>query len=551
MQKTNILSINFNHDGSGVILSDGVIKAFLNTERFSGKKKHPGIRREDLYNLLNQANLTLEDLSMVIVCNFHTMDSSEIPLLYGTSLKETFVDFWVRQSLDELEIDGVTIPCIINPNHHLLHCALAYYTSPFDEAISFSWDPTGYDTFIGKGNKMQRLHYQIKGINSCTLYSHAAAALFGTSIIGAGKVMGLAPYGKLEDDIPLSFTSVSGINELLEISRSGHPRIIEENEKLLNATLAFKAQEIMEQQLSSVLIDLSRIAREKGIRANICLGGGGALNSVANQVAFKNSGFEKIHMHPASGDDGTAIGAALYYWFDQMNKERLSFSNREMMYSILTYEDKVEDYISSFDAKDAFVIDRTSDYIMKTAMHLANGKIVGWFQGASEIGPRALGNRSILADPRNPEMKDTLNRKVKFRENFRPFAPSVLNEYAEQWFGLKDSPFMLRVCNVLEEGVPAISHVDNTARIQTIKIEDNACFYDLIKCFYEITGVPLLINTSFNIKGEPIVETPEDAIRCFLNTELDLLVFENILLEKARSGSFGITSIPGNRGEVH
>jgi carbamoyltransferase len=170
--------------------------------------------------------------------------------------------------------------------------------------------------------------------------------------------------------------------------------------------------------------------------------------------------------------------------------------------------------------------------LAQTANLIADGKIIGWFQDSSEIGPRALGNRSILADPRNPEMKEILNRRVKFRENFRPFAPTVLNEHAEKWFGLKDSPFMLRVCKVLEEGAPAISHVDNTARIQTITREDNPNYCELIHSFYAITGIPLLINTSFNSKGQPIVESAEDAIECFLNTPLDALVFKNIILLK-------------------
>jgi carbamoyltransferase len=177
-------------------------------------------------------------------------------------------------------------------------------------------------------------------------------------------------------------------------------------------------------------------------------------------------------------------------------------------------------------------IDSSPDYIAKTAGHIAEGKIIAWFQGPSETGPRALGNRSILADPRNPDMKDILNSRVKFREGFRPFAPSVLNEYAEEWFGLKDSPFMLRVCNVLKAGIPSVSHVDYTARIQTVTKEDNPNYYDLIKSFNDITGVPLLLNTSFNIKGESIVETPQDALNCFLNTDVDILVFRNTLLKK-------------------
>ena len=532
MKSYNILSINFNHDGSAVIISDGKISAFLNTERFSKKKKHPGIRRVDLYNLLGQAGLDLKDLDMVILCNINSMDSPDVPILHGSSLKETWLDFWVHHSMEKVMIDCVEIPCLINPNHHLLHCSLAYFTSPFDEAICFSWDPTGYGVFIGTRNKIRQVKYELKRYNSCRWYEKAAVSLFGTGIIGAGKVMGLAPYGSSGKEKNLLTDQITSLEQLYQQSENGHSIFVEENGQRLNATLAFNVQQIMDSQLSVVLDDLYEIARENGIEANLCLGGGGALNSVTNQIAFENSKFRKLHIHPASGDDGTSIGAGLYYWFDYLNNERRKFSNMEMMYSVLTYEDSIESLLNSPQYKDMFILDRTVDYIEKTAKLIANNKIIGWFQDSSEIGPRSLGNRSILADPRNPEMRDILNQKVKFRENFRPFAPSVLNEHAEKWFGLKDSPFMLRVCTVQGKGVPSISHIDNTARIQTVRSEDNPNFYQLIKCFNEITGIPLVINTSFNVKGQPIVETPEDAINCFINTPFDFLVFKNIIVEK-------------------
>jgi carbamoyltransferase len=533
MQTINILSINFNHDGSAVIVSNGKIKAFINTERFSRKKKHPGIRKVDLDNLLQQAGIQLTDVSMVLLCNIHNMDSDDMLTLYGTRLKETWFHFWVNQTLDKVIIEGVELPCIINPEHLLLHAALSFYTSPFDEAICFSWDPTGYAVYEGRKNRMARINYRIRGYNMCHWYNEVAISLFGTGVIGAGKVMGLAPYGDPGEGGRIEYNKLSGLKGLYEQSGNGHAIFVDESEKKLNATLAFNVQHMMESQLCSIVDELYEIARQRAVEPNLCLGGGAALNSVANQVAFQNSKFKNLYIHPASGDDGTPIGAALHYWFHQLNNERVKYANREIMYSVLSYEDSIESALALPQFKDRLIVERSTDYIAKSARYIVDGKIIAWFQDASEIGPRALGNRSILADPRNANMKDILNSRVKFREGFRPFAPSVLNEHAEKWFGLKDSPFMLRVCEVMQSCIPAVTHVDNTARIQTVTEDDNPNFYRLISCFYEYTGVPLLINTSFNIKGESIVETPEDAINCLLNTEIDYLVFNNLIVKKA------------------
>ena len=535
----NILSINFNHDGAAAIVSSGRISAFLNTERFSKKKKHPGIRLVDLHNLLNQAGLSLTDIGMVLVCNFNNMDSPDIPFLYGTTLKESWFEFWINQTRSRIIIEGIELPCIVNPDHHTLHCSAAYYTSPFDHAICFSWDPTGYGICEGKGNKMLKMDSVYGGSNTNRWYSEVAASLFGTGIIGAGKVMGLAPYGSPGRDMEDLYRQITDMEQLFEVSSTDGFVAIEENGKTLNATLAYNVQQLMERQLKWVLDILYEYSLEKGIPPNLCLGGGACLNSVANQIAFANSKFEKLHIHPASGDDGTAIGAALWYWFDVLDNGKRPFSNKEIMYSILNYEDSIEGELASQPFADKFIVERSPDYILRTAKYIAEGKIIAWFQDSSEIGPRSLGNRSILADPRNPDIKDTLNRRVKFREGFRPFAPSVLNEHAEAWFGLKDSPFMLRVCDVLKDGIPAVSHVDRTARIQTVAKDDNPNYYQLISCFNDITGVPLVLNTSFNIKGESIVETPQDALNCFLNTDIDILVFKNIILKK-KAHSFPI-----------
>jgi carbamoyltransferase len=364
--------------------------------------------------------------------------------------------------------------------------------------------------------------------------------------VGAGKVMGLAPYGISENHTDIPYAKFGTPEDLYSYSENAHSNYLYEEGKSLNATAAFNIQQLMEMQLENVLTDLYEMAVREKVEPNICISGGGALNSVANQVAFARSKFDRLHIHPASGDDGTAVGAALWYWYDQLDHPKGIFSNREIMYSVASYDQALEEVLGQRAYKEKIRVEKREDFIDIAASYLAQGKIIGWFQGSSEVGPRALGNRSILADPRNPEMKDILNKKVKFREAFRSFAPSVLNEHAEEWFGLKDSPFMLRVCTVLKDEIPAVTHVDGTARIQTVTPADNPNYYRLIDSFYHLTGVPVLLNTSFNIKGLPIVETPKDAIDCFLDTEMDVLVFENMIILKADA----TTLIAGSEKEI-
>jgi carbamoyltransferase len=387
--------------------------------------------------------------------------------------------------------------------------------------------------FIARGNKIEWLDYVMPTHSSCWWYNEVASALFDTGIIGAGKVMGLAPYGAPGTIGDRKMGDIADLSQLFEISSQKDNHIlVDANGRKLNGPLRSNVQILMERQLTDILWHLYEVAVEKGVQPNICLGGGGTLNSVANQVAFRQSKFKRIFMHPASGDDGTAIGAAMWYWFDQLNNDRISFKNSEIMYSVRSYEDCIDKTLDLPEYRELIEIERTEDYVERTARYIADNKIIAWYQGPSEVGPRALGNRSILANPGNAQMKDVLNSRVKFREGFRPFAPSVMNEHAEEWFGLKDSPFMLRVCDVLQKGIPAVSHVDETARIQTVCAEDNANFHRLIDCFYHITGIPLVINTSFNIKGESIVETPQDAVNCLLETDIDYLVFKNTIVKK-------------------
>lgn len=526
---TNLLGINFNHDGAGAILSDGRLAGFVNTERFSRRRKHPGLRECDLAELLGQAGLSLADIDHVLLCNLHNMDSADIPRTHGSDLKETWLAFEVDEAGGTVTIDGRTISCTVNPDHHLLHYAAVFYTSPFESAMVFSADPVGVGTYAGRGNRGTRVENFDVPFTAHRAYTVVAAWMFGTGIFGAGKLMGLAPYGcPASDDV--DYASIRTMPELYRLA-SRNPIFVEEGGRNLNATLAYHVQHGLEVQLTHALRGLYDRSRELGVEPNLCLSGGTALNSVANQIAFSASGFSRLHLHPACGDDGTAIGAVLWHWHDRLNGPRRRFTNRELMYSIRSYDDAVDRALGRH--RDSLAIEERPDYCRVAAELIADGHIVGWFQGPSEIGPRALGNRSILADPRGADMKDRLNRRVKLREGFRPFAPAVLNEYSEEWFGIKDSPFMLRVSGVLKSGVPAVTHVDGTARVQTVSAEDNPAFHALIAAFHERTGVPLVLNTSFNIGGEPIVETPEDAIRSFLNTGLDCLIFPGRIVHKA------------------
>ena len=526
-----ILAINFNHDGAGAVLVDGRLRGFVCTERFSRKKKHPGLREPDLADLLGQAGIGLAEIDHVLLCNLHNMDSPDVARLHGTDLKETWFEFWVNQRNDTVRIGGVELPCTVNPDHHTLHAACAYYTSPFDSAICVAIDPLGCRAFAGRGGRLYPLNRGYDAWFTANIgYCTAAEELFDSTLVGAGKVMGLAPYGRPGRMPDLDPTQVYDFAALAELAAAS-PHYVRANGRDLNATLAYYIQLGLERQVDAVLADLGPVAERNGIGPNLCLSGGTALNAVANQLCFERSMFQALHLHPACGDDGTAIGAALWYWHHVLRHPRQEHPPADLMYSVRTYSARqVADALAG---SDRLAVVAAEDHPRATARLIAAGAVVGWFDGAGEIGPRALGHRSILADPRDPGMADRLNRRVKHREPFRPFAPSVLNEHASEWFGLRDSPYMLRACPVLKPGVPAVTHVDGTSRIQTVDRADNSVYHQLIAEFHALTGVPLVLNTSLNARGEPIVETPADAVRTLLATELDYLVFPGLIVGKA------------------
>ncbi len=543
----NILSINFNHDGAAFLVVDGVVRGQVTTERFSRKKKHPGIRQRDLDELLRQAELTLDDIDLVYLLNYRVMDSEEVGRLHGSDLKASWLPFSLADfrgwqvTATSITLAGRELECVVNPGHHLAHAALAHYFSPFESSLAFAYDPVGAGAFIGRGGRMEPIELEFFDVSG--VYDAISARVGFPGLFGAGKTMGLAPYGRrddpnderalerLLDQAPPGAAGRHAALETLEVLAARSPVFVEDGSRRWNATLAYLVQLLLEKSLTRTLRELRRIARERGIAPNLCLGGGTALNSVANQVAFAASEFDALYLHPCSGDDGTALGAALVHHHHLLGEPKREHSNAEAMYSVRSYTTAdVENALAEHGA--ALRVEHTRDEIQRAAAAIAQGEIVGWFQGPGELGPRALGNRSILADARRPEMKDILNSRVKRREAFRPFAPSVLAEEARTWFDLSDSPFMLRVARVLKSGIPAVTHLDGTARPQTVARLDNPRFHALLEAFFAQTGVPLVLNTSFNTDGEPLVETPGDAIRCFLRSGMDRLVFPGVVVSR-------------------
>ena len=528
----NILAINFNHDGAAVLLREGEIAGYLCTERHSRRRKHPGVRACDVENILDQAGLSMGDLDLVQLLNLNSMDSEAIARLHGSALKETWPEFWIDGTYQHVRMLDHTVPCQVwHPlAHHEMHAAAVWFFSPFESGVVFVCDVVGARAYFIRGAELMPVP-AYRDVVAAEVYDKVAAMVFGTGLIGAGKLMGLAPFGadsrRIDYDALCSLTSEAACERLVADTRHDCVAIANTDGLPLNASLAFHTQTFLEFELSRVFADLYATSVKLGIEPNLCLSGGTALNSVANQRCFESSGFRQLYLHPACGDDGTPIGAALSHWHITMKQPRMPRSNRGAMYSCRTYDvnKALHRYSGRISTREA------SDDVAEAAGMIAAGKVIGWFQDASEIGPRALGNRSILADARNPAMKDYINTRIKQRETFRPFAPSVLKEHAMEWFGIEDSPFMLRVAPVRKRTVPAITHVDGTARVQTVARADNPRYHALIGKVFERTGVPMVLNTSFNGKGEPIVETPEDAIECLLRTGLDALVFPGKIVQ--------------------
>ena len=595
---TSILGISaFYHDSAAVLIKEGEIIAAAQEERFTRNKHDSNYPKNAVDFVLEEAGLKLSEIDHIA---FY-----EKPFLKFERLLETYLAFapkgfksfsmsmplWLReklfqknllmQNLKEHDENFNDEKKLLFSEHHFSHAASAYYPSPFKDAVVLTLDGVGEwattTTALGENDNLEIIK-EIHFPHSLGLLYSAFTYYTGFKVnSGEYKLMGLAPYGEpkykkliMDNLIDLKndgsfrlnmdyFNYATGLtmtNKKFEELFKNPVRIPEKNFLTqFHMDVAASAQAAIEEAVLTLTRSLAKEHKSK----NLCLAGGVALNCVANGKILKENIFEKIWIQPAAGDAGGALGAALSVWHKELNKKRIYPLEDRMRGSYLgpNYSNNnVELELKKLGAK--FEKYSEEQIIDITAKELNNSKTIGWFQGKMEFGPRALGARSIIADPRSEQMQKTLNLKVKFRESFRPFAPSVLREDLSEWFELNcDSPYMLLVAdinksirremnqeeknlfgidklNVKRSTIPAVTHVDYSARVQTIHEKTNPKYYKLIKKFKEITSCPVIVNTSFNVRGEPIVCTVEDAFKCFMGTNLDMLVCENFILYKEK-----------------
>ena len=591
----SILGISaFYHDSAACILKNGEIIAAAQEERFTRIKHDSSYPHQAIEFVLKYANLKLSDVDQIVFF--------EKPFLKFERLLETYVAFapkgfisfskamplWIKEKLfqknflfnklKEQDKNFKSEEKIFFSDHHLSHAASAFFPSPFEEAVVLTADGVGEwattTVAVGKGNKLD-IKKEIHFPHSLGLLYSAFTFYTGFKVnSGEYKLMGLAPYGSpiYEDKV----------KKLIDIKNDGTFRLDQKyfnyatgltmtndrfhnlfgqkprnpnNEKLtqFHMDIASSIQKVTEE----IMIKLARSIRKEYNIKNLCLAGGVALNCVANGKILQENIFDNIWIQPAAGDAGGSLGAALALWHIEQGNIRKINPEDSMKGSYLGSEftqKEIEEELKSIGANFKNV--NYMDLIDQTSDHLTKEKAIGWFQGRMEFGPRALGGRSILGDPRSDKMQKNLNLKVKYRESFRPFAPSILKEELSNWFDINtDSPYMLLVANIKQNQkidmtqeqkelfgidklnikrskIPSVTHVDYSARIQTVDQKTNKKYYDLITKFKEKTGCPVIINTSFNVRGEPIVNTPTDAFNCFMGTELDFLVIGNCILDK-------------------
>jgi len=465
----NILGLNFGHDGSVCLVKDGKLEFAISTERITKVKKQSGFTDEIINYVLDSCGVTLDDIDCVATNDFK---------------QEVFGNHYL---VDNIFIQGKEFKCYIIP-HHLSHCASAYYTSPYDEAYCFSMDcsmgkPEANSLIAyGRGKNLKAMYCPGEMVG--VLYGEVTEKLgLGPALHKAGTTMGLSSYGTPFDFDYQSYTD--DIKHKMDVAAS--------------------VQNLFENRVLNVLDDIDQESD------NLCLSGGSFLNCNANSEIVRKSKFKHFHHFPACGDDGTSVGSALYVAHHILGEARYNYDVKDLCYTGRDYQGQTPDY----------------DYIAK---QLADGKIIGFFQGRSEFGPRALGNRSILADPRNFHNRELINHVVKNREWFRPFAPVTLEECYQDWFDFPiPSPYMLYTAQVKQpEKIPAVTHVDGSARFQTVTEESNKHYYEIIKAFGKLTGVPVLLNTSLNGNGQPILETEEDAREFYKNSKLDMMIVNGI-----------------------
>ncbi len=562
-----ILGIScYYHDSGAALLKDGKLVAAAEEERFNRKKHYSEFPKLAVEYCLEEAGITIDDVDYICFYEKPLVKFSRIletilarwPLTYWNWVKSMPV--WLLTKLHigrtiqrELDTDKDIYFC----KHHLSHAASAFLVSPYENAAIITadgvgeWATTAWG--VGRGSEIE-LQKEISFPHSVGLLFSAITAYLGFRVNDAEwKVMGLAPYGKptyldkfrevvdLREDGSFRlkmqyFTHTHSTSKMFNhrweelFGRPVRPKETELDQ--FHMDIAHSGQKMVEE----IMVAMAKHVHKTTGMDNLCIAGGVGLNCVANWRILKESGFKEIFIQPAAGDSGAALGAAFYMYNTVLKKPR-EFEMRHAYWGPAFDDDSIRKALERSGLSFTYH-DREEALLEQTAAAIDDGKVIAWYQGRLEFGPRALGNRSLVADARNPKMKDIINAKVKFREAFRPFAPSVLREHAHEYFEMPegmDAPFMLLVPNVLPHRhaeVPAITHEDGTGRVQTVTEEDNGRYYRLIKAFYNRTGTPLVINTSFNVRGEPIVLTPQDAIHTFMNTGIDWLVMGNFVISE-------------------
>jgi carbamoyltransferase len=592
----HILGISaFYHDSAAAVVEDGRIVAAAQEERFTRRKHDSGFPAHAVTYCLEAAGKTLDGIDYVVFYDKPFLKFERLLETYLAFAPKGFTSFrmampiWLREKLFQKSLLGKELrkiePSWKDPakllfaEHHMSHAASAFYPSPFEDAVVLTMDGVGEwsttSVGIGRGRDL-RIDREVHFPHSLGLLYSAFTYFTGFKVnSGEYKLMGLAPYGepryaqvirdnlidlkpdgsfRLNMDYFDYCTGLTMTNDRFAELFGGPARKADQRLTQREMDLAASVQLVLEE----VVLTLTRsLARETGI-SNLCLAGGVALNCVANGKLLRDGAFSNIWVQPAAGDAGGALGAALSAYYGLAGGQRRTPAQGDAMngayigpsYGQADIEKRLREAGAVFEVVDDDTL------LAQTADALADGKAVGWHQGRMEFGPRALGNRSILGDPRSPSMQSVLNLKVKFRESFRPFAPSVLREDVAEWFEMDtDSPYMLMVADVVKSrrkimseeqqklfgidklniprsDIPAVTHVDYSARIQTVSADTNPRYHALISAFKQRTGCPVLVNTSFNVRGEPLVSTPEDAFRCFMGTDIEVLAVGNCYLRK-------------------
>ena len=559
------------HDSAAAILKNGSVVAAVEEERFSRKKFDDDFPKMAINWCLKETGIIPEQIDSIafydkpvlkferLLDNYLAVAPRGLYSFLDVIPKWLHKRLWIKEEIKK-HLQGFQGD-IIFPEHHMSHAAHTFFTSPFDEAAILTVDGVGEwstTSFGSAENTSIKLTNDIRWPHSIGMFYSAFTYFLGFKVNeGEYKLMGLSSYGK-----PKYYDLI--LNEILDVKNDGSLRLnlkyfaftydkVMTNQKFaelfdipprkedskaeqIHYDIGASAQKVLEE----IMLRMANHVHKKTGMKNLCLGGGVALNGVANYRILKEGPFENVHIPPSPGDGGSAIGCAQYSYFCHAKNKRKREHNAERIQNNIyvgpSYSnDEIKSFLDTNKIQYKFI---ATDLLLKTTAKLiSEGNIVGWFQGKMEWGPRTLGNRSILADPRDPKMKDILNEKIKHRELFRPFAPSILEEYVSEYFELDiPSPYMLLVAKIKKpEKIPAVTHVDGTGRLQTVSKHVNSLYHSLINEFYKITDVPVVINTSMNVRGEPIVNTPEQAHAMILKTEMDYIMMGNYMIQRIDS----------------